>query len=454
MAMKNKELLDRFDSVMAKLKAVEPSSAFDLEFKRRLNEAVAETYEETALQKLAKRMADVLDGLLYVIMPPRPVLVRVLATILVTTSVGLYFGITWPSSPVLVAKEGIVLMQGQGAKNTGGNPMRLAQAIRPGDLITTGKASQLDIELSGKYSIRIKECSKVRIAKITPRYGNGKAIFDVLEGKVLVNISEGFKGSKFVVSTRAGTATALGTKFSVDVSKDESKEIVSVLEGKVKVESSYKPKKLMLAKSTVIVNAGQKSEVSVGSLPLTPQRLIEKEWLELEELYQIGRKSQVILLIKNTSDRARQLLAPCPIYISGEEPKEIPALVEEAVLKIAQAVKAADNAKHLESIKMLEKMLAEHPDPKYDVQFLLYIGAYYEYIGDHEGAINTFKKVLTRYPDSILASIAQCAIGIIYEEKLQDMDRANEAFDKVLKHYPNSLEAIFAEEKLGVKIVT
>ena len=105
-----------------------------------------------------------------------------------------------------------------------------------------------------------------------------------------------------------------------------------------------------------------------------------------------------------------------------------------------------DKKEHLESIKLLEKIVDEYPNAKYDVQFLLYIGAYYEYISEHEEAIKAFEKVLDKYPDSPLASMAQCAIGIIYKDKLHDPEKARAAFKAVLDRYPNSLEAIWVEE--------
>ena len=39
-----------------------------------------------------------------------------------------------------------------------------------------------------------------------------------------------------------------------------------------------------------------------------------------------------------------------------------------------------------------------------------------------------------------LASLAQCAIGIIYEEKLKDNKKAGTAYRKVISDYPKSPE--------------
>jgi len=450
--MKRQELFDRFDAVMASLKPVSPSVAFDLEFKRRFSEAVADRYKETLYNRLTAKAIAVIEALKYSLAGPRPVLVRALATFVFLVASGLYIYSTQPSIPAISPAEGLVLVQGK--DKAGWEKLSMARALKTGDVIMTGDGAQADIKLTNMYAIRIKQNAKLKIAALTPRYGKGSARFELIEGKALINVGEGFKGSKFIMDTRAGTATALGTKFAVDVSKDELRSKVSVLEGKVKVNGSYRPKSLMLARSSVTVDAGQKTEVSVGGLPLTPQRLMEKEWSELEELYQLGKKPQVILLIKNTPDRVRQLLTPCPIYISDESPREIPQILDKAILKIADAVKTKDNAKHLEAIKLLERIVEESPNPKYDAQLLLYIGAYYEYLSYHEEAIKTFDKILIRYPDSTLASLAQVAVGVIYEEKLHDTVKADRAFRAVLKRYPYSLEALWVESRIGIKKVS
>jgi len=441
---------DRIDMILANLKKIEPSPAFDIEFKRRLGDAIAMRYEERPLEKILRTLRDGAYNLRNTLIPEPLVLARIAATFVVVISVGLYVYSSQPALPGVIASEGVVMVQG--AKDAAFKEICPAYKFRVGDIVTARKGAQVDIGLSNKYAMRLKEGSSLRIAKLTPRYGNGKVFLELAVGKVLVDVNkEGFKGSKFEVRTPTALAGVRGTKFSIDVSrKDKPKSEIDVLEGKVEVKSRYRPGKILLAKQIVTVDAGQKTYVYADKIPTPPQRLIEEEWAQLEELYQIGKKPQVMLLVKNTPDRVMQLLKPCPIYITDEKPREIPPLMEKAILKIAEAVKTGDAAKHLESIKMLEQIVNNYPNRKYDLQLLLYIGAYYEYLGYHEDAIRTFKKAVLEYPDSPLSSMARCAIGVIYE-KMGDLRLANEAYKLVLQNYPNSLEAIWVEQKLGIK---
>jgi len=445
--------LNRFDIVMANLKAIEPSDSFDFEFKKRLQEAVAKKYKETILDKLTRRVWEGLEILRYALIPKTPVLVRSLAASIFIITAGLYIYSIQPLCPISLSQKGAVLVQGGHDRET--KEITAGYKFNAGDIVVTKKGAQLDMEISDKYAIRVKENTKFKITKLTPRYGKGKAFLELENGKMLVSVGEGFKGSKFEIKTPTCVTGVRGTKFSIDVAgEDKPKTKIDVLEGRVEVKGRYKDERFLLAKQVVFVGPGQRTEVFKGEPPEPPQRLIEKEWRGLEELYQIGKRSQVVLLLKNTPDRARQLLRPCPIYISDEKPRQILRLLEDAVLKTEEALKTGDATKHLESIKLLERIVEEHPSPRYDVQLLLYIGAYYEYLSYHKEAVETFEKVLLRYPDSVLASIAQCAIGIVYEEKFDDPKRAAEAYRAVLKKYPNSLEAIWVEEKLGIKKVS
>jgi len=441
------DILKNFDMVMANLKAIEPSPAFEFEFQQRLRDQALKAREELPLAKFFKLA---FESIRYVIIPEMPALVRVAASFAVVFSIGIYIYGAQPLCPISVSGVGIVTVQTAGVVSS--KTFMPGNILKAGDIITTGSGGQIDISLSGKYSIRIKGNSSFKIAKLTPRLGHGTAAFKLAGGTALIDIEKGFKGSKFIIDTDAGRAVALGTKFSVDVSRDKSATTdIAVVEGKVKVSSNFKPKKMLLASNTVYVGPGQKTEMAIGRIPDKPDRIMAEEWSRLEELYRIGKKPQVVLMIKNTPDRVKQLLAPCAIYISDEKPRDIPEEFELAVRKIEEALKSGDDSKHLDAIKLLENMVNEHPSPKYGPQFLLYIGSYYEYMEQHAQAVKAFERVLDEYPNSPFASIAQAAIGVIYKEKIKDEAKAGEAFRKVLKNYPDSLEAIFVKEELEVR---
>lgn len=449
--MKNRaELYKRFDEIMAGLKPVEPSEGFDFEFRQALKAAADEAADGSRghLNVPYEFVRRAIESLRHALVPKTPVLVRAFSISAAFIIVGSVLYFAQPAGPVVMASKGIVLAYARGAGPTELMPNR---TLRVGDLIKTEYGALVDISVDNRYSVRIKGASSLRVARLTNKIGRGKAIFELENGKALVSIEKGFKPASFIINTKEASATALGTKFAVDVSgKRGPVTKVSVLEGKVRVLGRPESTNITLAKG-ITVGMGQLTEVGPDRIPQPARRLPEEEWLELEELYQIGKKPQVILLIKYTPDRVMQLLRPCPIYISDERPRQIPQLLEEAVRKIETAIRANKVAEHFEAIRILERILKEHPSDKYDVQLLLYVGAYYEYIGYHREAMASFEDVVKRHPDSPLASLAMAAMGVIYEDKLNDPGRAGEIFRAILKLYPNSLEAIWAEEKLGIK---
>lgn len=438
---KRAELLKRFDDIMAGMKPIEPSEHFDFEFRQALKAAMTEAARETSFARLARRVS---ESLRYTLAPASPVLVRTFAVFAAFIIIGSVIYSTSPVGPVVTSSKGIVLACAEGAKPSA---IIIKTVLKAGDVITTEDGAEADISVDNKYAVRLKSGTRLKVARLTNRLGRGKAVFDLEGGKVLVSIEKGFKPASFMVNTKDASATALGTKFAVDISgSKEQVTKVSVLEGRVRVLGQREEKTMTFAKG-VTVGLGQETEIGPGGIPQVPKRLSEEEWLSLEELYQIGRKPHVILCVKYTPDRVMQLLKPCPLYVSDEKPRQVPRLMEEAVLKVEEAVRADSAINHLEAINVLERILKEYPNQKYDVQLLLYVGAYYEYIGRHNDAIRSFEDVIKRYPDSPLASLAMAAIGVIYEDKLNDPVRGEEIFRTILKLYPNSLEAIWVDDK-------
>lgn len=431
----DKLISQRFDIVMANLKPFEPSADFDFEFGRRLRETAVSRKEGSAFIRAAKLA---IENIRLNILPETPVFVRVAAGFAFVFSVGLYIYGSQPIEPSLLSNGAVI-------------PGR----VHTGSVIATGSGETADIVLGQRYTVRVRENSRIKVAKLSPRIWPGTARFTLAQGNLLISVEKGFKGSGFVVDTGAGSATAFGTKFSVDVSGGRySKTAVAVLEGRVKVASTYRPKRVLLASNVVMVGAGQKTEMSQASVPKRPERMMAEEWLKLEELYQIGKKPQVVLLMRNIPGRVYELLKPCPLYVSDEKPRDIPMAFDDAVRKIANALKTGNREEHLEAIRSLETVLARYPNTKYDPQILLYIGSYYSYMDEFELAIRSFERVAKLYPDSQYSSLALAAIGVTYEDRLKDHPKAEIYFRTILKDYPDTLEAILAEEKLGIKKVS
>jgi hypothetical protein len=323
--------------------------------------------------------------------------------------------------------------------------------LAKGDIIRTASSSQIDLIAPGSYTMRIKENAEVEIASLSHTRINGAVSYELRHGIALIDICTSFRGAEFIVKTPTAEARALGTKFAVDVTDGKkSKTWVGVIDGEVEVKSTHKPLTLAKAQEKIIVKAGQKTEVWKGKTPVSPERLLEEEWKKLEDLYQLEGKVRVALIISTGKDRARELLRPCPIYVSDVEPRTIPTLLEEAITDVNKAIEKKDRAAHFDAIGKLEQIVEKYPSPSYNVQFLLFIGAYYSYIDLFEEAIATFDKVVDKYPKSSLASLAQAAKAIIYEEELKDAETAIEIYKELLKYYPNSPEAEKARGKLGI----
>lgn len=436
--------------MLGRLDALELSSGFDFEFNRRLNEALAKEAQLGPIERAAKQAMDAIKTALT---PAVPALVRAAVSIIVLMAVtaGLSYYLAGSPLNVTAISGKAAIYSSRTHKWTEASK---GMILSRNDVIRTEESGGIDISAEGKFTIRIKNNTELKTLSVLPRFRNGNVSYEVAKGEILVYITQKFKGSRFEVCTPQAVATALGTSFAVDVSgKGKSdKTWLGVANGAVEVRSRYPL--YAEAEAGVIVNAGQKTEILAGQAPIPPSLLLEQEWKKLEELYQIGRKTQVVLLISETESRVRELLRPCSIYIYDVEPRDISARLEEAVNIISEAITEKNLEKHMNAIHELEMIVKENKEAVYNPQLLLFIGTYYEYISQHKMAINTFEEIIDRYPDSQFASLAQCAIGVIYDEKIGDKQKAYRAFEQVAFKYPDSLEKAEAKngmERLGMQ---
>ncbi|MFH1594572.1 MAG: FecR domain-containing protein [Candidatus Omnitrophota bacterium] len=433
-------LLENSDLAMRHLDEAKASPSFDREFNRKLYERLKRKEEK----RVGFIINDILGKVKSAILSPPLTVVRVAISILLILFA---HGVLKNS---LVESPSVVSVKGNASVYIARQKMWLTTLdgvkLRKGDIINVKEDSFVDIRHQGKYSIRIKEDSEITVVKLLPKYISGTVLYSVAKGKALIYISDAFKGSKLIIKTPEAMATALGTEFLVDVSTGPiDMTRFGVLEGKVMVKSLFKPKERLRSRD-VLVDGGEATEIYRGEVPITPRRLLEWEWEEMIEFYQIGKKTQVSLLISNGKHRTRELLKPCPIYIFGLEPPMAKEKLNNTIGLIDRAIKTNDRVRHLEGISRLETILTEYPNPLYEPQIRLFVGTYYNYLEMPEKAIEAFKLVHSRYRDSTFASMAIYAIGIVYSEKLNNENEANEYYGLVLKDYPQSPEASLLRE--------
>lgn len=313
--------------------------------------------------------------------------------------------------------------------------MRLAK----NDIVKTLGDGEADIAISNLYHMRIKNNSEIKLKKRSSRISPESIEYNLSRGKTFAYYKKGAsQKKKFKIETPEAVLSVWGTEFMVKTLEGADKTWVGVLDGRVKVTSL----------SSVLVEAGEKTTVLRGKNPVEPGRLMQKELLELEELYRIGERRQVALLISTGKTRVRELLSLTPLYISAERRGVLPEKIGKIAAIFNRAIEEGSKERHIESIREFENFVKTYPDPKYDVQFLLFIGAYYEYIDEDKKAIAAFQRIIDGYPKSSLKSLAQCAIGVICEEKLASPERARIAYERVISDYPLSPEVHEAERGL------
>jgi len=441
------EKMAKLNDMLEALPEAVESEHFDFEFNRKLAAAIAEKEKENILVNVLRGIAETVEQAGDLFMPRVPVLVRsAIAAIFIVGAflTGQYYNET--DMPLLTAVKGEVFIL-----NKEDNTWHAADeniTLEEGSVIRSAGLSEANIELSSKYHMRLKSDTTIKLARLSPKRRSGKFSVELEKGDILVDIERGFKGSRFQVRTEEARVRALGTKFMV--AQKNKKTWIGVLKGSVKVGPGQKILKLAKAVSDVTVNAGMKTEVPHKELPARPTPLLMKDWEQMKELYMIGEKTRVALFISNDKTRVLGLLSPCAIYITDEKPRKIPAQLEEAAYYIYRAIKENNNILHMKGISKLEEIVKKDRTADYNVQLLLYIGAYYNFLELHSKAIAAFNEVIRDHPDSPLVSLALCAKAYIREKSFNDFSGAKRLYRKIIEEYADSPEAQFAHERLGL----
>ncbi|MBN1404988.1 MAG: tetratricopeptide repeat protein [Candidatus Omnitrophica bacterium] len=429
--------LQMLKSSLSSIAPVKESKGFDSAFFEKLEKAGQKEKVQFSLNEMLK---NTLSGMQDIFAIRAPVLVRVAASLVVTLSLlfGGYNYYTYANLPLVEGASGKADIYNARSREwvTAAANMRL----RENDIIKTSQNGIVNIISRNKYAARVKEGSFITIAKLNILGHNHSTEFDVKSGRLMVNTADAFKGSNMLLKTAACRAKVVGTAFIIDVDETSGGSTwLGVLEGKVKVSSKGRD---------VYVDAGQKTQTQLNSTPDMPTLLSDNEWKDVQELYQLGEKPQVAILISMQPDRVKELLRPAPLYILDSAPRAIPKDLDAIMHTINKAIGDNNVAAHRLSIENLERMVKVYPNARYNAQFMMFIGSYYYYLGDYEKAINSFEKVTRDYPANALSSLAQCAIGYIYDNDLKDKAKAAAAFEVLLKKYPDSIDAKVAREFL------
>ncbi|MBL7069720.1 MAG: tetratricopeptide repeat protein [Candidatus Omnitrophica bacterium] len=422
-------------NAVGKFTELKESDGFDFEFRQRLNRELAKIGKRPAYRE---KIDEIINTLRSLPQSPVPVLLRGAAVITLTAFFMVF--VLWNQMNALPA---IASIDGEAAvyssRDNEWQSAREGRRIRSGDILKVAGNSRVNIE-SKRYEIMLKENTEIKA--IDPERAfrrSGNISYGLTKGKMLVATKRGFKNSTLKVDSPLAGIKAKSTGFMVDLSpQDGERAWVGVLDGKVEVES-----KIVLAglPSKVVVESGKATEIRPNSAPTSPRYLLEREWEEVQEIYRIGEQPQVALLVSMTPRRVHELLKPAALYVSDKKAKAASRELVKIVTQVNEAIIKGDKKRHLDAIGNLERLIAKHPDQKYNAQFMLFIAAYYYYVDEYERSILTLDRFIKECPGSTLTSLALCAKGLIYERGLRDSANAATSYRTVLKDYPESLEA-------------
>jgi hypothetical protein len=429
---------------LSNLSKIEESPGFDFQFNRMLDDRIAQQESHGLARAIRGRVSRIFDAIIV----PIPVTVKIAASLILIVS--FFIGIrshAMDKMPFVEFSAGDVRIyrQSMNAWVVSKPNLRLKQ----GDKIELKDGAVINIASKSKFRARIKDNSLIVVSKLQSGLNRLNADFSVSHGKLLVNTAEGFKGSSMRIYTPACDAEVVGTAFMVDVS--ENSTWLGVLEGTVKLASKPHPLKIgMQSVVETFVLAGQKAYTRQYAQTTTPELLSSRQWQSMLELYQLVEDPQIILLIGTGVDRVDDLLSrPALVYIPDSIKRIIPKKLLESIYNVAVSTETGDPAAVSEKARGLLGLLSQYPDPRYEIEILMFIASHFYYAKDYKSALDVLDQVALNYPDSEMASLAWSGMASIYQNDLKDTRRAKNIYTDLIKSYPNSAEAIRAGEMLS-----
>ncbi|MBF0217472.1 MAG: tetratricopeptide repeat protein [Candidatus Omnitrophica bacterium] len=317
-----------------------------------------------------------------------------------------------------------------------------------GDIIKTFDDGECDLVSDGKYYMRLRSGSELLIKELPSKIFRSEIKYVMDKGDVLTYFRKVLPiHDKMSLETGSALVSVVGTDFMVKSAPSMANTWVGVLTGAVRIDGKDIDGRIK-KDGGILVNPGEKVVIDKGKNPPEPSRMLGGEIADMSELYGMGNKEQVALIISGGTERVKEMLEMPIVYISDKSSSALIREMGKILGELKEAFVEGRKDKYLSNIASFEAFLDEHPDPKYDVILRLFIGAYYEKIGEHAKSIAVFGDISRKHPDSALLSLADCAIAVIFEGPLADPDKARELYRKILEKYPDSPEAEYARLRL------
>ncbi|MBM3252647.1 MAG: tetratricopeptide repeat protein [Candidatus Omnitrophica bacterium] len=434
--------LERLSVLLGNLRTLKVSQAYEAKFEEKLNERLS-LKKPPLISYNAQEIYDHTIDIIREILSPRliPVKVGIIALI------SIVFLTTLSSLRQMYLPSFIALRGDVRVFKPRANKWLLAKSgmkLKQGDVVKIEKDGMLDLRFKDYFKIRAKQNTEFIIARFNTSWGKVNSEFGLINGTMLVGTERKLKDSTLKIKTPSALLVDKGTGFMVHINPEDNITWLGVLDGRVMVTNyfGYKEKEIAL-----FVMPNQKMLIKPNEIPEGPVPLIASEYRMLEEINNIGKLSFYISFSKGPK-RVRELFGPLRCYVYGDEPRELKKLVMRAKNLMDKAIKKKEQDIFLQGIETLKEAIERYPSPGHNPQFLIFIGSCYEFLGLHKEAVQYFERLIDKYPNSELSSIACCAIGIIYEEKLNNPKEAIKFYQKVLSEYQKSLEVSEAKEAL------
>ena len=105
-----------------------------------------------------------------------------------------------------------------------------------------------------------------------------------------------------------------------------------------------------------------------------------------------------------------------------------------------------NNRKYTESIETYQKLVNRFPDDTLAVKALFAVAEIYKNnLQEYKSAIDAYHQIIDKYPDNPKTPNASFMIGYIYANDINDLENAKVSYEKFIEDYPDHMLVQSAE---------
>lgn len=292
------------------------------------------------------------------------------------------------------------------------------------------------------YGIQLRENSEILIDDIIRTDEDTRTQMQLKSGSLIVKLGDEFKGKEFILEIADLTIVAKGTAYLAQI-LESGQILIELVSGDLFIQT---PDESFTLAENEYFALQEDGVINIEALDIVRIEQIYKELSAIPPYIDLSvtriNYLEVELALTKTEDRAKEFFYPFSIKLLKNDRRLLAPFIDRISKNLT------DNTPYATVEPLLSILLSDYRDEEFTAPIALFLASYCLHNRDYENTLKILTSVV-HLNNQEWSSLAQCAIGIIYDDLLGRDNEAKEAFNKILQFHGSSLEVQEAMNRLG-----